>query len=276
MHELKTKELIALLEIHNKYKTDNSGKIHISPRLLTRNSNNYGKFKIVGVSDKKYKDHKLFIIEFLDTHYRGTATLCHINNGKVKDYYKKSLCNIGYLGDNYIKIKKNDPVLCKKLYEKWNAMIQRCYRGTHPEFYKYGEKGVRVCDRWLCFSLYYKDVTKLRGYNRDLVIHGKLSLDKDKLQQDKRYNEKIYSSETCCWLSTAENNSYIDVKSSYFVVTHPDNSISIEYNINKFARNHKLRSSNINKCLKGYRNHAGNYRFRYATNEEINLYIKNH
>ena len=81
MHELKTKELIALLEIHNKYKTDNSGKIHISPRLLTRNSNNYGKFKIVGVSDKKYKDHKLFI-------HAGNYRFRYATNEEINLYIK--------------------------------------------------------------------------------------------------------------------------------------------------------------------------------------------
>lgn len=33
-------------------------------------------------------------------------------------------------------------------YRKWDSMIGRCYRASHPAFKYYGAAGVTVCDRW--------------------------------------------------------------------------------------------------------------------------------
>jgi len=35
-----------------------------------------------------------------------------------------------------------------KTYRKWDSMIGRCYRVSHPAFKYYGGRGITVCDRW--------------------------------------------------------------------------------------------------------------------------------
>lgn len=35
-----------------------------------------------------------------------------------------------------------------RMYRKWDSMIGRCYRRSHPAWKWYGGKGVGVCDRW--------------------------------------------------------------------------------------------------------------------------------
>lgn len=35
-----------------------------------------------------------------------------------------------------------------RTYRKWDSMIARCYRPSHPAFKWYGGSGVTVCDRW--------------------------------------------------------------------------------------------------------------------------------
>ena len=34
------------------------------------------------------------------------------------------------------------------LYTTWRGMIDRCTRPSCPNFYRYGGRGIRICDRW--------------------------------------------------------------------------------------------------------------------------------
>lgn len=38
--------------------------------------------------------------------------------------------------------------MISRTYRKWDSMIARCYRKSHPAFKYYGGRGVTVCDRW--------------------------------------------------------------------------------------------------------------------------------
>ena len=35
-----------------------------------------------------------------------------------------------------------------RTYRKWDSMIARCHRPSHPAFKYYGARGIQVCDRW--------------------------------------------------------------------------------------------------------------------------------
>jgi len=35
-----------------------------------------------------------------------------------------------------------------RTYRKWDSMLARCYRPSHPAYRYYGARGVQVCDRW--------------------------------------------------------------------------------------------------------------------------------
>jgi hypothetical protein len=78
-------------------------------------------------------------------------------------------------------IKKADEE--RRLYTKksYHAMINRCYNPKAPNYSRYGEKGVTVCDRWrfgengltgwLCF---FEDMgPKPTGHSIDRVDNGK-------------------------------------------------------------------------------------------------------
>ncbi len=44
-------------------------------------------------------------------------------------------------------------------YRSWMAMKVRCYSTKHRMFYRYGGRGIRVCDRWLdSFQAFLEDV----------------------------------------------------------------------------------------------------------------------
>jgi len=35
-----------------------------------------------------------------------------------------------------------------RTYRKWDSMIGRCHRQSHPAFKYYGQRGITVCERW--------------------------------------------------------------------------------------------------------------------------------
>jgi len=44
-------------------------------------------------------------------------------------------------------------------YTAWRSMKMRCYNPGRPGFYRYGGRGIKVCQRWLdSFAAFYEDV----------------------------------------------------------------------------------------------------------------------
>ena len=44
-----------------------------------------------------------------------------------------------------------------KVYWRWKAMMDRCYRKNTHAFKWYGARGIKVCKRWHNFDNYYHD-----------------------------------------------------------------------------------------------------------------------
>jgi alpha-mannosidase len=40
-------------------------------------------------------------------------------------------------------------------YKSWQSMWQRCSNPKAPNYYKYGARGITVCDRWKSFENFY-------------------------------------------------------------------------------------------------------------------------
>lgn len=45
-----------------------------------------------------------------------------------------------------------------RTYRSWQAMIERCTRGTCPEYKRYGAKGITICERWRVFVNFLSDM----------------------------------------------------------------------------------------------------------------------
>jgi len=44
------------------------------------------------------------------------------------------------------------------IYRIWNAMKQRCTNPGHEHYASYGGRGIKVCDAWLEFDAFYRDM----------------------------------------------------------------------------------------------------------------------
>lgn len=70
-------------------------------------------------------------------------------------------------------------------YQAWTAMKVRCYAPSNPNYYKYGARGIKVCDRWRSsFSNFLEDM-------------GKKPTPKHTL--DRLDNDADYTPENCHW-----------------------------------------------------------------------------
>ena len=64
-----------------------------------------------------------------------------------------------------------------RVYVAWAHMKQRCNNPKYPEFYLYGGRGIRVCDRWNAFENFFADMAE--GHKKHFAQHGRdTSLDR--------------------------------------------------------------------------------------------------
>ena len=155
------------------------------------------KFVVTGIAFRDKYSVAHYDILFPRTGYRTTSTVGIIigtSHGSVQDRLSPSVHGVGIMGNAY---GKDNP----KLFDVWRAMIARCYNQKNPSYKTYGAKGVKVCDRWLRFDYFLEDVVKLPGFNQEDINSGKLVMDKDTIDRSKM----IYSPETCCFITRAEN-----------------------------------------------------------------------
>lgn len=207
-------------------------------------SNNYGDFIILNkVVNNTNSKHIIVSIKFIKTDTIEIVRLCDALNGNVKDVYLPKICNVACIGhaSSY-----------NKAYRMWESMINRCYNINANNYNRYGGKGIKVCNRWLCFEYFLEDIKYLPNYNKWYKDSSKYHLDKDYLQQNIPYDKRIYSKETCCFLQASDNiclarvkndkfigvrqiskstyNAYININNKYYNLGNYSNDILAAYN----------------------------------------------
>jgi hypothetical protein len=217
-------------------------------------TNNYGAVIVID----KSKRSDFFTVKFLKTGTIKEFRHDQIISGCLRDPFAKTLCGVACTGN----IKTRG--IYKTYYAIWHNMINRCYNKKNKQHSEY--KNVSVCERWLMFENFYNDVSLIDGYDDNEIRNGNLVLDKDLKQ---RYEKnKIYSLETCTWLSKYDNNRIQDSQQRPFTAISPDNEIFKDFNITDFARKHGLERRHISGVLHGRcKTHKG-WKFYYS-HEEI-------
>lgn len=69
-------------------------------------------------------------------------------------------------------------------YKTWQAMLSRCRNQNNPRFSQYGGRGISVCDRWLEYETFLKDMGKRPTKSHSL---------------DRINNDEGYKIENCRW-----------------------------------------------------------------------------
>ena len=213
--------------------------------------------KIVGKENRK-----LCTVQFIHT---GTIVkdvrLDAARIGAIKDPYFPNNSGVGWLGE-YLNKEKSD--LDKDLLKVWSHMLERCYNSKCKEYQYYGAKGVFVCNRWLNFTTFRKDVETLQNWHRKEKNPKQYQLDKD------YYSSNCYSPETCVWITKQYNVLYRDGRP--FQITLPDGNTEIGISQSDIAIKYGLKNSKISAVLQGKRPHHKKFKFKYLTDGKIYRY----
>lgn len=150
-------------------------------------TNNYGLIKILEYTNA----HNVDVI-FIDTGYKAKAAADKVRKGQVKDYFRRSVYGVGYVGVGRFGEGKS-----KIIYRAWLGMLRRCYDDTwqksHPSYI-----GCSVDNKW-------HDLQAFGAWAEERVFDG-CQLDKDIITDGNR----IYSESECSFVPGYINNIILD------------------------------------------------------------------
>ncbi len=146
-----------------------------------------------------------------------------------------------------MKTTRPDSKIRRNLSKRWYNMVSRCTDEKHSRYTEYGGSGVSIDERWMDKESFIEDAKQLPGYNEQLLLNGKLRLDKDTVDP----SNKTYSPEKCVFVSLEENNAVKPNQMAAFLATSPDGAVFTVTNQSSFAKEHGLCQSTISACLKG-------------------------
>jgi hypothetical protein len=221
-----------------------------------RKNNKGEEFKIIAKLPCRHGCMSRYKIKFTNTGTVHEAFRHNVLAGRVRDRYAVSIVGGGSLGA----IKTTPDVLWA--YYIWRDLMYRCYKDTNHNFKYYGGKGVAVCDRWKVFSNFYEDLPRVEGFNLKLIKEDKITLDKDCKQVGVKY--KVYSLETCAFVTLREQGYYRENNEIAIIGTHKDGVIEWARSAREFARKHAIDPSSITKVLKGKLRQSKGWKFVYS------------
>ena len=224
--------------------------IPITSEIYYKNSEwdslSFGKFKIIAKTNKRNSANNLiyYLIKFED----GTiveAPQGSIKKGRVKNPNAPYVCGIGYMGQG-----EYDSNKYKKEYFLWKSLIRKCYKDTGTYCYK----NVLVANSWHNFQVFCKDIQKFEKYNEWKKDSWKWNLDKDIICEKENISPKIYSKETCMFITREENQDEMNYRrieqaGNRFLAIRISDGYEEEFiNQHKFAEKWGISYSSINVC----------------------------
>lgn len=118
-----------------------------------------------------------------------------------------------------------------RLYTTWCNMKARCNRPSSSMYYRYGARGIRVCEEWLCFEG-FKEWSLSTGYSDGMTIERN-DIDGD------------YCPENCRWIPPSEQ--CLNKSDSHFVT-----AFGITKTIREWAESSGIKYDTIERRLNAY------------------------
>lgn len=86
----------------------------------------------------------------------------------------------------------------KKLYDIWHGMCRRCHDPRRKDYYKYGARGIRVCEEWRGTDEAHKWTNEgFQAFEKWAISHGfRVGMTLDRVS-----NHRGYAPNNCRWIS---------------------------------------------------------------------------
>lgn len=151
---------------------------------------------------------------------------------------------------------KKDADLYKRLSNVYNKLVDRVKNPKHKQYKDYGGRGVTISSSWTSPRTFIEDVDKIPGWDEDLFLNHKLELDKDL----KIEGNKLYSKDTCLWVTHKKNMQYQPLKQvPFYAYNEYTGELKMGLNQMKFAKEHNISSSTISSALCGRKHRSGDW-----------------
>lgn len=146
---------------------------------------------------EEYINTENVMVRLMGTNYIVKTQWRQLLDGRLRNPFKLNLYG-GYMGvDKDGKFFNFKDSYIKRAYHLWYNMLERVCTN---EMYT----NVSVCSHWNCFANFLEDLPKIKGYDKWLTSgKNEICIDKDYLQQG--IDHKIYSIDTCCFVTISEN-----------------------------------------------------------------------
>ena len=230
----------------------------------TYTTNKGEKFKVLGCSNikNKYGSYSYFLIEFEDK-VKIIVPISSVFNKYIKNPNTPSVWGIGFIGQGKYKTTINKKYT--KEYTTWCGILQRCYsveyQKKRPTYI-----GCTVDKRWHNFQNFCEDIQYLEGYEnwKSNTIPLKYAIDKD----IKIEGNKIYSKDTCMFVTTSENSIKRNLTGKTYEATNVETGeTAIFTNQKEFAKKYNLNQRHISNCILGKRKTHKGWTFRIIESE---------
>jgi hypothetical protein len=164
------------------------------------------KYTIALINESMHEDSILTAISFdvlrrlpCGNNYRRVICICECGNTCIKamqDLVGKKTVSCGCVSkrNQLLSVQKYHPYI-PAIYDAWERMVNRCYNQNHPKYKFYGGIGVEVCAEWKENYQVFLNWSLENGWKEGLQI-----------DKDTKGNGKLYSPDTCAWISKKENS----------------------------------------------------------------------